>query len=91
MAEQQIKQEVFAENVSPSADDLSVEAEPLDVSEGLESPARRLQHMLGAELNDQFGEDVISGKWSVRRSVAFIAVTSCLFWFTMWLGLRAIF
>ncbi len=58
----------------------AVQPETLDAKDGLASPARRLQHYLDTELGSQFGEDFIEGKWSVRRSFAFVAVTCTLFW-----------
>lgn len=64
--------------------------EALNVDTGLESPARRLQHLLNAELHGQFGENVLTGKWSIRRSITFIVITCSLFWFIMWMGLKAL-
>ena len=65
--------------------------DPFDLTAGLESPARRLQHYLGNELGSKFGEDVLSGRWSARRSIAFVFVTCSLFWLIMWLAIRALF
>lgn len=62
-----------------------------DLAAGLESPARQLQHYLGSELGQQFGEDVLTGRWSVRRTVGFVVLTCSLFWVIVWLALRAIF
>ncbi len=58
----------------------AMQQETLNAKDGLASPARRLQHYLDTELGSQFGEDFIEGKWSVRRSFAFVAVTCTLFW-----------
>lgn len=64
--------------------------DPLRVDDGLESPARRLQAMLDAEIHSHFGEDVVSGRWSLRRTAAFVFVTCSLFWLVMWMAARAV-
>ena len=74
----------------PSQDERRADGEKIAVSEGLASPARRLQHYLDSELGSKFAEEVIEGKWSARRTFAFVMIVCGLFWAVVTLAVMSL-
>ncbi|GGD12960.1 hypothetical protein [Aquisalinus flavus] len=55
---------------------------PLNVRDGLDSPARRLQNYLGDEFHHD--SEVSASRWSPRSTVLFVAATCGGFWLAVW-------
>ena len=91
MAGKTQRKDVLPEKADNASEEASLTQERAEFDKGLESPARRLQHYLDHELGAKFGEDVMTGRWSMRRTIGFIFVTCSLFWLIVWMGLRALF
>lgn len=55
---------------------------PLNIRDGLDSPARRLQNYLGDEFHAD--SEVSASRWSPRATVLFVAATCGGFWLAVW-------
>ena len=60
----------------------SADAAPLNVRDGLDSPARRLQNYLGDEFHAD--SEISASRWSPRSTVLFVAATCGGFWLAVW-------
>ncbi len=63
----------------PDADNTEQEA-PLEIADGLTSPARRLQSYLENTWDERASEEFIEDRWSTRRMIAFVFISCALFW-----------
>ena len=76
MAKEAFNELEFQEHVAtPSAD-----TAPLEVKDGLSSPARRLQAYLENHWDDREAAGYQDDRWSIRRMIGFVFLTCTAFW-----------
>lgn len=63
---------------------------PLEVEDGMESPARQLQNLLGSEFDSEARDLAHGERWPLIGSIAFIGIASAILWAGIWWAVVAL-